>query len=251
MPTGTLGRDVLNGTANDDVIVGDALDLPSEGKKRGGNDSITGALGDDILFGDAGNESNPALNGVLDGARGGNDRIAGGGGDDTIYGDGREMINGAQGGNDILFGDDGDDIIFGDADTGDADSRGGNDKIYGGAGNDTLYGDFGSDDDTTKGGNDILVGGAGNDIFVLGKGKDKIKDFVKDKDVLDFGNSTLNFTTLDTDGNGKLTSDDEFVTVRGKNVIIDLGAAAGGTAGVDVTIITVGKNIVLEATDFA
>jgi Ca2+-binding RTX toxin-like protein len=160
------------------------------------------------------------------------------------------MINGARGGNDILFGDDGDDIIFGDAATGNTGSRGGNDKIYGGAGNDTLYGDFGSYDGSTKGGNDILVGGAGADTFVLGKGKDKIKDFVKGQDVLDFGNFDLNFDDLDTDGDGELTSNDEYVTVRGKNVIIDLGAAAGGTAGVDVTIITVGKNIVLEASDF-
>lgn len=254
--TGTLGRDSLIGTDDDDVLVGDALNLAAG--EKGGNDQITGGLGDDILYGDAGDQddTNPPFgNGVLDGATGGRDRISGGAGSDSIQGDGQRMINNAVGGNDILFGDDGDDYIFGDAYQGESGSRGGNDKIYGGNGDDFLFGDFAIDDGTTFGGKDLLVGGAGNDIFFLGKGRDTIKDFVQGEDLLnleylDFGGTRLSFADLDSDGDGELTSSDDSVTVKGKKVTIDLGEIAGGDAGIDVTSIIVGKGVILTAADF-
>jgi hypothetical protein len=260
--TGTLGRDRLIGTDSavsspvDDVLVGDALNLTSG--QHGGADLITGGLGNDILYGDAGDQgdtSPPFFNGILDGAFGGKDRISGGDGDDSIQGDGQQMIHSAVGGADTLFGDAGNDYIFGDAYEGLTNSRGGADKIYGGDGDDLLFGDFARDDGSTLGGKDLLVGGPGNDIFFLGKGRDTIKDFVQGEDklnlrYLNIGGQKLTFADLDSNHDNQLTSDDAFVTVKGTKVTIDLGAAAGGAAGVDVTVITVAKNVVLGLSDF-
>ncbi|BCX18292.1 MAG: hypothetical protein KatS3mg117_1974 [Geminicoccaceae bacterium] len=255
--TGTLGKDKLTGTDALDILVGDALGLTSG--QRGGADQITGGLGNDILYGDAGDETDstpPFANGILDGAIGGKDRIFGGDGNDSIQGDGQRMINSAVGGADQLFGDAGDDYIFGDAYEGFENSRGGADKIYGGDGNDFLFGDFARDDGTTLGGKDLLVGGAGNDIFFLGKGRDTIKDFVQGQDklnlrYLNLGGEKLTFADLDTNDDNQLTSADDFVKAKGTKVTIDLGAAAGGTVGVDVTVISVAKGVVLGLDDFA
>lgn len=251
--TGTLGKDKLIGTDDDDILVGDATNLATG--EKGGADQITGGLGDDFLYGDAGNVADPFTLGVLDGATGGKDKISGGDGSDSIQGDGQTMENGAIGGADTLNGDAGIDYIFGDAYEGSTESIGGADKINGGDGDDFLFGDFAIDDGTTFGGKDQLVGGAGSDIFFLGKGKDTIKDFKQGEDKLNleylsFGGETLEFADLDSDGDGELTSADDFVTAKGSKVTIDLGAAAGGTAGVDVTVITVGKGVVLTDADF-
>jgi Ca2+-binding RTX toxin-like protein len=251
--TGTLAKDKLNGTDDDDILVGDATNLTTG--QKGGADQIAGGLGDDFLYGDAGNVANPFTQGVLDDAIGGKDKISGGDGSDSIQGDGQTMQNGAVGGADALSGDAGDDYIFGDAYEGKTASVGGADKINGGDGDDFLFGDFAIDDGSTFGGKDQLVGGAGNDIFFLGKGRDVIKDFVQGEDLLnleylDFGGTTLAFADLDSNGDGELTSADDFVTAKGTKVTIDLGAAAGGAAGVDVTVITVGKGVVLTEADF-
>lgn len=254
--TGTLGKDKLVGTEALDVLVGDALNLTAG--QRGGADQITGGLGDDILYGDAGDQDDstpPFGNGILDGAIGGKDKIFGGDGNDSIQGDGQQMINGAVGGADQLFGDAGNDFIFGDAYEGLTESRGGADKINGGDGNDFLFGDFARDDGSTLGGKDLLVGGAGNDLFFLGKGRDTIKDFVQGQDklnlrYLNFGGEKLTFADLDTNGDNQLTSADDFVKAKGTKVTIDLGAAAGGTASVDVTVISVAKGVVLGLSDF-
>lgn len=251
--TGTLARDRLTGTDDNDVLVGDALNL--DPGQVGGADQITGGLGNDYLFGDAGNQADPFTLGIIDNARGGNDRIFGGEGNDSIQGDSQVMRNNAIGGNDILYGEAGDDFIFGDAYEGRTGARGGADKIYGGDGNDRLFGDFARDEGSTLGGKDLLVGGAGNDIFFLGKGRDVIRDFVQGEDKLNlrylsFGGTKLTPAQLDSNGDGQLTSADTFVTAKGTKVSIDLGAAAGGTAGVDVTTITVAKGVVLGLSDF-
>jgi Ca2+-binding RTX toxin-like protein len=249
--TGTAKNDKLTGGDEDDVIVGDALNL-ADGEK-GGNDQITGGGGVDVLYGDAGDQDDdtaPFEDGVLaSGARGGNDTIRGGDGGDSIQGDGQTMEDGSTGGNDKLFGDADDDFIFGDAFDVSGSAKGGNDTIDGGDGDDTIFGDFGVALGSSLGGADKMTGGAGNDTFHLGRGKDQVKDFVQGEDVLDIGNLGLTFDDLDTDGSGTLTSDDDFVSAKGKNVKIDVGAAAGGTANIDVTTVVVGKGIVLDAND--
>jgi hypothetical protein len=89
---GTDGRDVINGTPGDDVIVAGAGSDLVRGK--GGNDIICGGAGRDRLIGGAGDD-------VLVG-EGGRDRLLGNRGDD-------ELIGG--GGNDrMLDGGPGDDV---------------------------------------------------------------------------------------------------------------------------------------------
>jgi Tol biopolymer transport system component len=158
---------------------------------------------------------------VID-ARGGADQVRAGSGNDIIYGDGETFQGGAAG----------------------------KDKLFGDAGDDHLYGDFGGDLGSSPGGDDQLTGGPGADTFHLGRGKDTVTDFVQGEDVLDLGQLFLTFADLDSDGDETLTGADDFVTVRGKSVLLDLGAAAGGPAGVDVSSIVVGRGIELVASDF-
>jgi Ca2+-binding RTX toxin-like protein len=94
---------LLDGTPNADIMVGDA-----------GNDTLTANEGNDLLAGDAGN-----------------DLLDGGLGDDTILGgDGNDILEGAQG-NDTMIGGAGNDILAWD----DGD---GSDRMSGGAGYDTV-----------------------------------------------------------------------------------------------------------------
>jgi hypothetical protein len=107
---------------------------------------------------------------------------------------------------------------YADTITGGADA----DTIDGGTGDDTITG--GADVDTITGGTgaDSLTGGAGADIFVFstdgsvaGTALDKITDFAKDSDVIDFGanavllaaesNGTTATTDVDTTAGGKVT----------------------------------------------
>jgi trimeric autotransporter adhesin len=73
---GTIGNDVINGTAGDDNIQG-----------LGGNDIINGLEGNDVIDGGAGNDVINGLvgNDVIDGGTG-DDRINGGEGNDTLIG---------------------------------------------------------------------------------------------------------------------------------------------------------------------
>lgn len=65
----------------------------------------------------------------------------------------------------------------------------GGDKLNGGKGNDTIHGDEG---------NDTLTGGKGIDTFVFeaGDGKDKITDFGKGADVIDFNSQFADFDAV-------------------------------------------------------
>ncbi|QMS87192.1 DUF4347 domain-containing protein [Nostoc edaphicum CCNP1411] len=82
-----------------------------------------------------------------------------------------------------------DDLIFGFA---------GNDVIVGGLGNDRIYGGFGTDN---------LTGGAGNDIFVIvkGEGRDTIKDFNINEDLISLsGGLTYSGLSITQSGNDTL-----------------------------------------------
>ncbi len=183
---GTLGNDVLDGSANDDRLFG-----------LEGDDQLNGLGGNDALDGGAGND-------ILDGGTGA-DAMAGGAGDDTYIvddaadaitesaGEGTDtvisnlsyslganlenltltgtanlagtgngstnMLTGNDGAN-TLDGGDGDDVLLG---------NGGVDNLIGGTGNDQLRGGTG---------NDTLQGGAGNDLYLfsLGGGADSVTE---------------------------------------------------------------------------
>ncbi|KQY26071.1 hypothetical protein ASD38_20190 [Caulobacter sp. Root487D2Y] len=89
---GTSGRDDLNGTNNDDVMLLKAGNDTAHG--RDGDDVIRGEGGDDHLYGQAGA-----------------DQLFGGEGNDVLYGGaGRDVLNGGPGA-DLLFGGDGADLF--------------------------------------------------------------------------------------------------------------------------------------------
>jgi Ca2+-binding RTX toxin-like protein len=143
---GTVGDDLLTGTARADVIIAGA-----------GNDVINGLGGDDVIC-----------------ARGGNDRINAGSGIDRLYGgSGRDQLFGADGDDtiaggasrDLLFAADGDDIMAGNA---------GRDFVVGGPGNDRLRGGPHADALLGGRGDDGLWGGTGNDLLDGGPGSDHL-----------------------------------------------------------------------------
>ncbi|MFZ1553215.1 MAG: response regulator [Anaerolineae bacterium] len=147
--------EIVNGSAFDDVIVGDGnANILSGGNGNdtmaggAGADTINGGNGNDLLDGDAGDD-------VIYG-KAGSDTMNGGADNDTLYG-------GTEGGanDDIMNGNDGDDTLYGQA---------GNDTLSGGAGNDTLLGDVGNDTLDGGIGADVLTGDAGNDILYAGGG---------------------------------------------------------------------------------
>ncbi len=182
-------------------------------------DDITGSAASNILRG-----------------RGGDDTIAGLGGDDTLRGDQ---------GDDYLNGGEGADVLLGGAD---------NDTLNGGLGNDTLN------------------GGSGADCFEFGlqNGQDVVEDFEKGTDKIDlsaFGEFLLfggrkvvaldlpdhvtakqqettkvqtGFDILDSNLDGKLDNNDDAIDVinNGEDMLIDLGAAYGGSAGTDTILLS-------------
>lgn len=110
-------RDVLNGTADNDVIeAGDGFNIFYGGN---GNDIIEGGKDMDFMYGGAGDDTLLGRNGI--------NVLFGEGGSDTIY-DGDDGS--------FLSGGDGDDYIYG---------GGGADVLDGGTGNDYLQGDHGGD----------------------------------------------------------------------------------------------------------
>ncbi|MFC3615337.1 beta strand repeat-containing protein [Lutimaribacter marinistellae] len=132
---------LLEGTPDDDVLVGAAL-----------NDTISGVAGNDRLIG---NEGGDQIDGGI-----GADTLNGGDGDDTIIGgpSGHEADQ-----RDVIFAGSGDDR---------AEGGGGNDQIFGQEGNDTLDGGFGADDLLGQDGNDAISGGALSDLIFGGAGDD-------------------------------------------------------------------------------
>lgn len=160
-------------TGNDTLTLVGNLDIPTEIRGQGGNDTINtgrtlalalGAGGDDDISGRGilnGGSGDDAINGgggrqfIYGGS--GNDSIRGGSGSDVVFaGTGHDTVRGDSG-NDVIFGDDGNDLLRG----GD-----GNDKLFGILGKDTLYGE--NDDDT-------LYGGAGADVLDGGAGTNRVK----------------------------------------------------------------------------
>lgn len=125
--------------------------------------------------------------------------IVGSGGVDTINGmNGNDTLKG-NGGDDFIRGHNGNDILRGDD---------GNDRLFGDAGNDVLFGGKG---------NDVMTGGTGNDVFAFATGDfgvgnmDKITDFVRGQDKLDF-----NLVQLSSGGDFKFIGTAQFHNVVGE-----------------------------------
>ncbi|MBR8826391.1 MAG: choice-of-anchor C family protein [Gomphosphaeria aponina SAG 52.96 = DSM 107014] len=174
----------IQGTAEDDVIVGDDENLitpvpPEEETDEDDTDetptnyNMIGDAGDDVLIGQEGND-------LLDGGgnddqligRGGNDSLDGGFGNDNLFGgEGNDDLL-AGGGNDFLDGGNGDDLLDGGE---------GDDILTGGSGKDILVGGIGRD---------ILTGGNSPDIFRyndISEAGDTIIDFVPGLETIEFG----------------------------------------------------------------
>ncbi|MGQ0674399.1 MAG: S8 family serine peptidase, partial [Hyphomicrobium sp.] len=198
------GIEIVRGTANNDILSGDAELNQLDG--GAGNDVLAGGGNIDILNGGAGNDLFLADSfDIIDGGEGYDtihadaSTVAGGlqllvgaisieyvhgnAGSDVIDasglatgitlagGDGNDTLTGGLG-NDILDGGNGEDTMQGGA--GDDRFHGGADRdtIDGGAGIDTLYGGLGND--TLSGGadNDVLFGEVGVDTLNGGEGDD-------------------------------------------------------------------------------
>ncbi|MGG6296180.1 DUF4347 domain-containing protein [Leptolyngbya sp. AN02str] len=197
---GTNNRDTISGFAGNDTIFGGGCpDLINGGdgndllRGDSGSDTILGGTGNDIIFAGIGNDVilGEAGNDRIGGGDG-NDSIQGGIGQDTLFGFGGNdtLFGGAD--NDILRGGDGADILQGDA---------GNDTILGEAGNDVIRGEDGDDLLQSGAGNDTIFAGLGNDVILGEAGNDFIgggdgNDFIRGGDGLDTlfglgGNDTL------------------------------------------------------------
>lgn len=186
-----------------------------------GNDTFTGTPGADTLSGGGGNDR-------LSGA-GGNDRINGDAGNDVLNGDaGNDRIDGGEG-VDTINGGNNDDILTGGL---------GNDNLFGGTGRDVLAGGAG---------NDRLDGGvdSSRDLFnfvvdtTTAAGRDTIFNYNDANDFINLGRFGT-FEDLDTNGDTRLNSADNWVTVASNRITIDVGAAFGVDFSGQQTITVVG-----------
>jgi len=227
---------------------------------EGGDDSITG--GDNAnnnLFGDV--RTIAFISG--DTFIGGNDTLKGGDAflsffaSNSLVGD-AETVSGAgsfQGGDDTLIGGDNFtafflfNVMIGDVSSGSgANFVGGNDTLISGMhAMDTMVGDFSA---AVVGASE--TGGEDRFVFAAGNGMDTISDFrstdddgvgvtaAEIGDKIDFSAmDTLTFAMFDTGGViGVLDAGDSFVSFSGGSTVIDLGAALGGSAGVDTVTVT-------------
>lgn len=186
---GASGHDLLNASAEDDVLFGGLGN--DRGNGHGGNDFIFGDLGNDILDGGAGEDR---LSGGL-----GRDSYYGGAGDDLLligqddltHDTTHSNIDGGEGLDTAIWQDQTDANLKLNANIEVVMSQSGNDllmssgaasvTLVSGAGNDSLVGaDFddvllgedGNDVLLAAGGNDTMSGGAGDDTYFGGAGDD-------------------------------------------------------------------------------
>jgi len=174
MPGGTAYGAKINGTANDDVLIG--TNGPDNINAKGGNDIVDGGSGADTIRGAGGQDS-------IDGGPG-NDSIQGGAGDDNIIGeDGDDDLDGGAG-NDEIFAGTGNDIADGGSGDDDINGGPGDDDLKGGSGDDNIDGGTGNDNIAGSGDDDNLHGGSGFDVLFAGEGDDNLFGGADDDDLV-------------------------------------------------------------------
>jgi hypothetical protein len=276
--------DTINGgDGATNTIFGDfsTINVDADITYTAGKDTISGgnAVRNDqatnTLQGDAGTVNlgdNADFTGGLDTIMGGTDSI------NSIWGDVFSVTFGVDsqftGGNDIITGGSGSqasNFMVGDASNvrfniSDVDIlvaevfTGGNDRLTSGTNaNDTMYGDVVQF--FNEGAGKMFNGGEDTFVFGPNNGADIIADFrsadndgigdtadlIGDKVRLE--STGLTWSDLDTNGINGLDDGDAHVSVSGATAVIDLGEAAGGTAGVD-TITFQNLDVALIETDF-
>ena len=178
----------------------------------------------------------------LDGGYG-NDRLEAGSGDHFYY----QYAHGGDG-VDTLLGGDGRDSSSGGSNT---------DLLYGGSDHDKLYGQDGVNFLQGNAGNDAMTGGTSTDHFIYDhddflsgnyggnngrdSGNDLIFDFTRGQDRLqlsfggfDGARGVAAFDRLDTNDDGFMNKLDSFCRQGSTGLVLDIGAAAGGSSGVDM-----------------
>jgi Ca2+-binding RTX toxin-like protein len=147
--------------------------------------------------------------------------------DTTVYHDAFVTYNRTTGN-----GGSGRDLVLGSEAANTRSGGAGDDDLYGFGGNDGLNGGDGNDLFNGGSGNDIHTGGKGNDTFMFqgACGKDVINDFEKGKDRIDLSDYHLTFAEVKA-----------HAQTSGSGVVIDIGAAQGGAAGVDTVTLANAK----------
>ncbi|MBI4754945.1 MAG: hypothetical protein HY778_05875 [Betaproteobacteria bacterium] len=209
LKAGTMGADVITGTALDDRLYG-----------VGGDDTLNGGAGNDIMAGGLGNDAylfnlgsghdtvrELVGEGTADELRFGTgiapgsitvSSVANGGRTDVLlaHSNGTDRvtlsnwtIGGANGVERVVFADGTvwlaadllavqDKTLYGTAAAETLNGGAGNDKLYGLAGNDTLNGGAGNDLLDGGAGNDGMAGGTGSDTYVVDSSADEITEAV-------------------------------------------------------------------------
>lgn len=210
---GGLADDYLHGGANDDLVTGDAGNDTLFGGFQ--EDTLIGGTGNDLILGDAGFDvliggtGNDTLNG---GAQA--DVLLGGDGDDFLIGEvGLDILSG-DAGNDTLRGDGGADVLRGGGNDDELLAGEGNDILYGDDGNDAMQGDAGFDLLVGGIGNDTLDGGDNNDTLLGGAGFDRLSGGAG-ADQMDGGDQADNL--LGGDGNDTMLGGNGFDRLFGQN----------------------------------
>ncbi len=179
---------IINGTANDDILVDVNNNISDDFNGRGGNDTLLAETtwADNVIFDMAAGHMEWEGD-VYDTFRNIENLTLGGGadviGDDkanvirfvNLGGESQDNEVHAGGGNDKVFGGVGSDELYGNAGKDILKGGQGHDGLFGGKGNDILKGGDGHDFLVGGNGKDTLEGGDGNDVLVGGNGKDILK----------------------------------------------------------------------------
>ncbi len=219
--TGSLGSDVFNAGAGDDVLLIDASDLQANIHAGSGTDLA-------IVVDDGGVTLNLAQAEL--------EIVQGGRGDDILIGGGRSTV--------FIRGGDGDDVIIGGAANDALSGENGNDLIDGGAGNDLIRGQRGEDvlrggagDDILDGGteDDSIFGGAGNDVLIGSQGDDTL-DGGDGTDIAQFTGNLADYRITKIDATTYRVVDTRSGR-DGADVVKNIEKLAfTGTGGVDITL---------------